>query len=119
MSKLHKFFPIVLSLLYILLYIITPDVNECAEDTDGCDEHHETCVNSGGSFSCRLTCAEGYSRNAQNTDCHGIIRFVQLRKLACHIFKRRYVPVIPFTFTSNLNLHLNAYVSTCTYICYC
>ena len=39
------------------------DINECAEDTDGCD-YHAYCTNTIGSYNC--TCTVGYTGNGKS-----------------------------------------------------
>ena len=42
------------------------DVDECAEDTDGCDQ---TCTNSIGSYDC--SCNTGYRLDTDRHTCNG------------------------------------------------
>ena len=43
------------------------DVDECASDNGGCDQH---CINTEGSFECSA-CERGYQLNTDGTTCEG------------------------------------------------
>ena len=57
-------------------YFYFLDVDECSEDSDGC-EH--TCINTPGSFVC--DCNSGYFLNLDKKTCQG--KKIPIRKL-CH-----------------------------------
>ena len=50
----------------INFYYVVPDIDECALDTDGCEQG---CINTPGSFQC--DCSEGYLLNANGFTCDG------------------------------------------------
>ena len=45
------------------------DIDECALDTDGCDQG---CINTPGSFQCN--CSEGYQLNEDGFTCDGNLK---------------------------------------------
>ena len=45
---------------------MVPDIDECALDTDGCEQD---CINTPGSFQC--DCFEGFLLNEDNITCYG------------------------------------------------
>ena len=47
-------------------FVPTADIDECAIDTDNCEEN-ATCMNTPGSFNCM--CSEGYT--GDGTSCEG------------------------------------------------
>jgi fibulin 1/2 len=47
-------------------YVYTLDIDECAEDIDGCAQ---TCTNTNGSYSC--SCNTGYQLASDNQGCNG------------------------------------------------
>ena len=48
----------------------SPDINECALNTDGCAATHY-CDNTAGSFEC-VPCPDGYGADADGLDCSGM-----------------------------------------------
>ena len=45
------------------------DIDECTDNTDGCDYTNGGCTNTPGSFTC--TCNTGYELNVDGTTCDG------------------------------------------------
>ena len=60
-----------------------PDVDECAEDTDGC---LHTCTNTIGSFICGCN-STGYTLDDDGITCHGMQKLYSIY----HTYKHKYV----------------------------
>ena len=46
------------------------DINECEEQTDGCDRGTSSCYNNDGSYTCR--CSDGFVKDVKTGKCTGI-----------------------------------------------
>ena len=58
--------PYILYLSLISKYLVSPDINECAEATDGCGQ---ICTNTVGSYHC--SCTIGYRLDPDGHGCNG------------------------------------------------
>ena len=52
---------------------IVPDIDECGEDIDGCEDY---CSNTNGSYVC--SCDDGYSLGDDDHSCDGMYDFVEI-----------------------------------------
>lgn len=55
------------------------DIDECLDNTDGCNEDSETCLNLRGSYAC--ACAVGYRWNTTIEKCTPILAFQKLENV--------------------------------------
>ena len=53
-------------IIYYLITFTLIDINECSEETDGCDK---ICINTLGSYYCM--CSVGFTLDADNHTCLG------------------------------------------------
>ena len=56
---------------FYLFPAVSPDINECELNTDGCADTH-SCDNTDSSFEC-VPCPDGYGANADGLGCSGLL----------------------------------------------
>ena len=54
-------------LQYLFTFLLSPDIDECAEGTDTCNDTTGVCNNNAGSYSCM--CSVGYTGDGRT--CNG------------------------------------------------
>ena len=60
----------------MLSLLIITDINECLENTNGCNE---ICMNTQGSYNCMYS--DGFTLQSDNHTCHGMFAKCVLYKL--------------------------------------
>ncbi|XP_073978271.1 uncharacterized protein isoform X2 [Rhodnius prolixus] len=66
------------------------DIDECLDNTDGCNEDSETCLNLRGSYAC--ACAVGYRWNTTIEKCTPILAFQKLENISIALLMSEPIP---------------------------
>ena len=82
-----------------MINIDVVDINECSEETDGCDH---ICINTLGSYHCM--CSDGFTLDSDNHTCHGLSIFKIDVDRICMIFS--FVVMIGCILEYNANYHI-------------